>query len=79
MHLEVLVTPDDFVTLSMAVDVLNTFKHREHSDWCVPPVGYWSWVECGDRYAALTGFEAVAIAEAYLRQHGGNLKMGDGA
>ena len=57
------------VTLAEAATVLNEHKHRGHSRWHVygnTPRG--TYLVGEDRFDCLEPFEALAIAEKYLRE-----------
>jgi hypothetical protein len=53
------------MTLAEAVEVLNRFQHRGHAKWHASPNRF---VRGDDYYEAFELFEAVAIAEKYLRE-----------
>lgn len=54
------------MTLEEAAQVLNQFRHDDRDDWYVR--GDLVEQEHGDDYVHFTEFEAVAIAEKYLRE-----------
>jgi hypothetical protein len=49
-----------------AVEVLNRFRHRDYADWFVQHDRL-SIVRGGDYYDILESFEAIAVAEKYMR------------
>lgn len=59
------------MTTAEATEILNRFKHHDHSGWYVLGDGDNADV-CGeDRYEFFTPFEAVAIAAALLAREKG--------
>lgn len=56
------------MTFEEAVEILNRFRHDDHDKWYIR--GDWAEQEQGDDYKGFTEFEAVAIAEKYLRDGG---------
>ena len=60
------------MTLEEAVQILNDCRHRDCSEWHISPGDRDDGLVFGkDQYDWLSPFEAIAIAEKYVRFHAG--------